>query len=53
MRLSLAAPFAAPFAAPLAVVAAVEAHCELIMAETPAVERQVVEGPERRIDITA
>ena len=45
MRLSLAAP--------PAVVAAVEVHRELIMAETLAVELEVVEGPELRIDITA
>ncbi|WP_328523365.1 isoleucine--tRNA ligase [Kribbella sp. NBC_00359] len=45
VRLSLAAPSA--------VVAAVEAHRELIMAETLAVELEVVEGPELRIDITA
>ena len=49
MRLSLAAPPAAP----PAVVAAGEAHRELIMAETLAVELEVVEGPELRIDITA
>jgi hypothetical protein len=53
MRLSLAAPPAAPPAAPSAVVAAGEAHREVIMAETLAVELQVVEGPELRIDITA
>ena len=36
-----------------ALVAAVEVHRELIMAETLAVELEVVEGPELRIDITA
>ena len=45
MRLALAAP--------PAVLAAAEAHRELIMAETLAVELEVVEGPELRIDITA
>ncbi|WP_329474531.1 hypothetical protein OG555_22735 [Kribbella sp. NBC_01484] len=44
---------AVALAAPPAVVAAGEAHRELIMAETLAVELEVVEGPELRIDITA